>query len=677
MKKPVLAGLFGLCCFVLLLLAGCAREKVPSEQPSEMYERARQLASRYEDAAALELVSRALAIDTLDGKRPETARAIQLQARLLERNGELFRSLETYRVLEDCCASLLSDEMVRESILSRAQILSDLGYHDEVIGLLENFKPATSHEKLSVARIYEEVLLPEHSVPIYLSLEDAADAALRLQALSGLLHLSRTLNVKGLSRSEVYALETVEAARDLLEDVSHPDEYKAAVLRKAACRLQETGRHDSDASYLLFKALSLARAAGSGELEALLDYESNAVLQADPEVYARSSGYFDEHGMGLSYARALVWQAESGVPDERERLELLKTAFRYFLQELPPGRAGMFSSVFRDGTSSLLSLLAANGGYSTAFMVDEELRSWELSAIVLENQLTRTDRFARLQKEVYALQRRILRLLEEGVQVERIHRLRRFVNEKRGELSSSDGSGVLTSAVTLKTLQQSLGAHEAVIRVVPSKEWLTVMFIRSDMVDVSRSRITRDEFLSLAGLMSGHLQTGRSDALRTLSRHHARLKLSNILAGPFMRQLRQVEHLTVMSATPLPFRLLGDNRYLGRDMRISQIPSAREFLLDRSRRTVAGIDPVVELVIADSAAVARRLLVEGGGREIFLFWKPLTQSERDDLRVLLSMALKERGEPSRALLQLTAGDRGGSDAWLALSSFSADDTGAQ
>ncbi|WP_122892678.1 hypothetical protein [Prosthecochloris sp. ZM_2] len=695
MKISLLKVVAG-CAVVLLpfLLVACAESGSVDDGSGEIYDRVSALAEQQEDEAALELIERTVLFDSLESPRAGTASLLELKSRLEERSGRYCRALETHALLDSCCSDQLPGPVRAGHARSYARLLADFGRHRQAADVLLGLGTLSHADQLYLARCYERSGLVAEAAEVYRQLLQARHPAAKLDAASGLLHLSCAYGGDTFSRPAVYAVRTIERARKLLDSPGVASPSAVMALRRAARSLLEAGEYSADASYLLFKALSHARRSGMEAAVALLDGESNAVLKGDPEVYDRTMSWFQEHGMTLPWAMMTVRQSEEPGLERTERLELLRKGVRALSDELPAGASGPTADAFGTAVGRLGALLAESGMYSELFRLDEEMRCREIVDLVHRKEafslsgqdIALQKRIAGISRDISALQRRAVRYYETGDGIERLDELGELVSRKRGELNAAltglgsryafEAEKLQPVPVTAATIQRVLRPGQAVLKIVPAGPWLTVYYITHDTVRVTKSGMTAEDFLALARLVTGHLQTGGELGIQTLARHRARLELSEAVAGPFRAELGDLETLTVLSSVPLPVQLLGENRYLARDLAVTYLASARELLWDARHGREQAEERRISFVGADSLALARTLKISWPGDDIVVTWRPYEEQELDDLRVLLLMGLQNGRGLEQVVKEQAEYRRGSGGAeWMTLSVFGAPGAG--
>ncbi len=675
---------------ISIVSAGCTRHSPTEDRPGIYYEKAASLVLERDDNAALEALSHGIALDSLDGFSPATAAALDMKRQIEERNGDFFDALDTHRLIESRCSGMLEQEKDRERLRQKAIIYSLLGDVDEAVRLMRDEQGVMKRgDLLLMARWYEMAGRFDRSAEVYQDLARSDDLLLRIEGLAGLLELSQYRTFNGQRPTAYYAVRIIATAKQLL-DTPGPPLFHARAIRRAAMSLAETGRYDEDASYLFFKALSYARASGDERLQQLLDFESNNVRADNPDVYGRTTAYFEEHRMELPHALALIGRAGSGRVDVAERMRLLQQGVRLLQYQLPCSSFSAAGRRFRAASGRLVSLQISRGLFDDAFMIDEAMRTRELQALVLDDPslFSLPDVHEALEREILRLGREIEALLqrsvvayESGSGLELLEHAGRAVSARRGRLDELlagirgpapvEADKIQPEPVTIATLQKSLLPGSIILKIVVSDEWLAAYCIGKERIDVARKKIDASDVDALTALLRGHIELAQDNDLSPVARHSSRLSLTEMVLAPFAGQLRNVGHLTCISDEMVPVHLLGENRYLARDIPVSQLGSAREYVWYCNAQDSSGsVAQEIDFVDASSPAEAARIKLRHPDRALFLLWKSAQDKDRYDARVLLSLAMQQGSGPAAALLQMVRTEgRSDGPGWLTLTSY--------
>lgn len=660
--------------FVSVTLAGCPGPVPGPGISGDLLGEALSLAESGDDSAALKLLEKGLgAADTLDAYSQPVVDMLMLKRRLEERNGEYFKALDTHRILEEHGLAMLDSNEVTELGFAKARLLADMGRFSEAAETGDAVAGASAMDRLQVAAWFMQAGNDSKALRICSTLDAAADLPLRLEAAA------LALQAGGQARQ---AVKVLELSRQLVSRRGGEALREAYAFRRAAQSL--VGREDSmdDASYLFFKALSRARAAGAEKLEMVLDYEANAVLEHNPEVSARSAAYFEDNGMELPEALAFLDYARfSKVADER-RYELLRQGIRRLRFQLPPYRPQWVATALDAAVSELTDYLVSRGRYSEAFMLDEEMRLDSLSLMVQHDPTLFSrlpahaglyEEVSRLMQETAALTQRAVNILEAGRELDSLPHISALLHKKRGVLYSQlarvrevapfEAEKVLPGPVTLPRLQEKLSPDQAMLKVVTGKEWFAVYFVQGDKVSISRRQVDIDRFFRSLERFRQLVAIDPLGIEELLERDPDRLWLNNLLLDPFADRLQSVRHVTLLSRIPLPLQFLGEHHFFLKSHTVSMLSSGWEYYwLSVSPGNAAS--GVIEFSpVMTNVDRAMQIKVADPGHQLFLMWTPLSGNEQDETRVLLAMALQGGRLASAVLSDMQESDISDEGVW--------------
>lgn len=659
---------------VILFVAGCGKQEQKSgeEKVTALYEKAASYADNLEYEKALDLLQKGLALDTLAGFSGRTAKALNRKRQIEEVVGDYFHALASHDILEKRCKGMLPESAEAERVRSKASLLGELGEFVMAQETLKNIAALNVRDSLELARYHERAGEKEKAFAFYNVLSRNPDRVVGLRAYTGLLQLSLGGDVKEAAEPSVYAHRITEVAGKLISEKREEDKRAVLLaLRRAAAMLELFPAHMKDSSYLYFKALSLARTAGDDHLTQLLDFESNAVLTNNPEVYARALDYFERNNMRLARMAALLKQGIRGDIEDREKVKALKQGLDIYLHQVCPWPGYGIADLVDRSAEKLTELLLNNGRYAEAFESDEMPKLYELNRSVqldydsfdLSGQHDQLEhKVAVLGRELSALLQRLMNSFESGQGFEHHAATINAISKKRGllydlqaELRSvapSEAAKLTVVPVTLKTVQESLGEGHAVLKVVEGREWCTVFLVQSGYVEVSRRKVKAGLYRSRLQLFRDHLSMDSGGGNIVLAANSERLWLTDLLIKPYSGRLRDIHRLTVIADNPVPAHLLGHNRYLVRDLPVSGIYSASELVRQSSTTGGGDDDPVFGFYGIDRYREAVKRKFSFPHHAVFLLWKPFSAAELEELRVLLALSMQKGGNPSDVLHQL-------------------------
>lgn len=677
---------------IILVIAGCAeKERDPVDGGvTALYGKAGDYADNHEYEKALELLQEGLAKDTLDGFSGKTAEALNRKRRIEEATGNYFDALATHDILEKRCKGMLPQAVEEERIRSKASLLAELGEFDSAGKALKDIASLSVRDSLQLARYHELAGEKEKAFSLYNELCRNTGPLLALRACSGLLQMSLGGGVREVKKPSVYARRVTEIARELITQGSEGSQQAASLsLRRAAGLLELLPAHAKDASYLYYKALSLARAAGDRHLAQLLDFESNAVLNNDPEVYARTLDYFERNNMGLARMAALLKQGSKGMIDDREKIKALKHGLNIYQHQVSPWPGYAIAELVDRSAQRLTELLLDKGRYAEAFESDELRKLYELRQAIqrdygsfdLPEQHDQLERqVVRLDRELSALLQRLANCFESGEGFEHHATTIESINKKRGLLyellaevrnvAPLQAAKLTAAPTTLRTVQETLDDGHAALKIIEGRDWCTVFLVQNNYVDVSRRRVEKEVYRSRVRLFKERLSINAGRGSVRFALDSERLWLTDLLIKPHSRHLRDIRRLTVIADDPFPVHLLGINRYLVRDFPVSGVYSASELVRLASTTRDEGTIPVFNFFSVDGYREAIKQKSASPDHVVFLLWKAFSAAELEELRVLLALSMQKGENPSDVLHQLAQQQKAGNDnQWLYVSEY--------
>lgn len=674
---------------MILVFASCARqEKEPGDsETAEFYEKADSLAAGREYEKALELLQKGLAKDTLKGFSPITAKALNRKSMIEAVTGNYFDALASHEVIELRCRGMLPAAAEAERIRSKAALLAELGEFAGAAKTLMAVASLSVLDSLELARYQALAGEREKAFALYSGLSGNDDPVVALEAFTGLLELSLDASFGMAEAPSVYTHQITGIARKLVaEGKGGNEKAEALALRRAAILLELFPVHVEDASYLYFKALSRARAAGEEKLVQILDVESNAVLTKEPEVYARTLDYFERNNMPLERMAALLKQGAGGKMDDNSRIKILKQGLSVYRYHVAPRPGYGLAKLVDRSVETLTELLLNKGRYAEAFESDELKKLFVLRQVVqrgyvsveLPDEHEQLERqVVKLGSEMNALHQRLMNMYETGRGYENHEAVTDAINRKRGvfhqklaevqKVSPLLAERLTIDPVTLGTVQETLDEGHAVLKIMESREWCTVFLVQDNSVDVSRRKVNGAMYRSRLKLFRERIAMNADGGSTRIARDSGRLWLTDILIKPYTGRLNDINRLTVISSDPVPAHLLGNNRFLIRDFPVSWVYSANEFIRQASRKklTVPEQEYSFYSVERYQEALEQKLLFPR--HTVFLLWRHFPVSEIDELRVLFSLPL--RGDLSEVLHQMAQNRKVESDQWMYLTEY--------
>ncbi|WP_294347662.1 tetratricopeptide repeat protein [Prosthecochloris sp.] len=676
---------------VVFVAAACAKsEKEPAgEGRTVLYEKAAVHAANHDYEKALELLNKGLARDTLDGFSPETAEVLNRKSVIEALTGDYFDALASHEVIEQRCKGMLADSVEAERIRRKALLLSELGEFSEAEKALMKISAMSVQDSLKLAFFQIQAGEYEKAFALYKGVSGNTDPLISLQAYTGMLELSLDESFEKPEAPSFYVHKSIGLARRLLDGERKGTEMaEALALRRTAMLLEMFPAHVENASYLYFKALARARLAGEERLVQLLDFESNAVLANNPEVYARTLDYFERNNMPLAKMVVLLKQGTRSKMDDAEKIKALKKGLSIYQYQHAPYPGYAIDELFDRSTETLVELLLSKGRYAEAFEYDELKKLYVLKQTVLHNydslELSgKHEKLAfqveRLGLELSALLQRSMNCFESGrgydkhaVTIDAINKKRGRFYEKLGALRSVSplhAERLVLTPVTLRTVQQTLDDNHAVLKIIEGKHWCTVFLVQNGNVDVSRRKINATHYRSRLGLLTERLAMSAGTGIIPLARDPERLWLTDLLIKPYTGRLQDMERLTVIAGEPVPAHLLGNNRFLVRDFPVSWIYSANELVYQASLKEENDIEGEFAFYGVEKYRDALERKLTHPRQAVFLLWKHFSDAELDEIRVLLTLSLQQGGDPSGMLHQLVQNKQAESEQWFYVSEY--------
>jgi hypothetical protein len=227
--------------------------------------------------------------------------------------------------------------------------------------------------------------------------------------------------------------------------------------------------------------------------------------------------------------------------------------------------------------------------------------------------------------------------------------------------------------VTLTTIQKSLKPDQALVQLFIRDSLCTALLISNREMQIVSNPVPSSQLnAGLANLRNTLERAGVASA-QTMVKNRDRVWLNNVLLHSMSEKLSRYEHLIFISDTPIPLHLMGDDRFLGREKKLSMLYSAREAVL--SAPSSPGKDKVPSIVFFNASAIADARIYKmlHGEDKVFLLWKNMTKDQLDELKILMELYFKREKSGSGFLNSLASGtgDLTG-DQWLYLSSYGFD-----
>jgi len=332
--QPLRPGMAILVIF--LLFAGCSSPEKSGETPSEIYGKASELGRHGEYAKAIELYDRGLALESLDPPSEGAVLALVAKRGLEGRMGSYDAALATTSVLEGFGEGSVPDSVRTAILVDKSAWLGELGRFAEAADALRGVRAPGPAVQMRLAALLFQSGDTKGAVLLYRPMTLWRNPApVRIEAWAGILRCRLTDSAAVSEDGEKVAQKIVLESGRVFGMKGEPA-VRARALRAAASSLQLLDRHQRNASFLLFRALSLAERSGDRLLYQVLRLESNAAIVRKEDPFREVAAYFDAHNLSYARASALFMLSEAGGLTDNERISALEEGFAAAWQSAPP-----------------------------------------------------------------------------------------------------------------------------------------------------------------------------------------------------------------------------------------------------------------------------------------------------------------------------------------------------
>ncbi|NTU93788.1 MAG: hypothetical protein HGB29_02275 [Chlorobiaceae bacterium] len=659
--------------------------------PAALYREAAQLYRHRNYPEALETFNRAIGIDTLKGFPKRAIDALQLKSRIEYMTGEYYEAFRTFSALERHAGRTMPDSLHADMELSRARMYAELGNFRQAASVMGRIRQPDAWQRLQQAEFWKRGGAWAEAAAVYKGLAVAEDPALRIVALAGLLDCSVARRDLRLETPDAYAGKIAAISGRVMSMQAEPT-VRIRALRIAAKSLQLLEKQRPNASFLLFRALATAQHAGLARLDQILQYESNAVIVRKPDVYRSVIEYFGQRNMPYARMAAMFRLGMSPELTDAERIDALKGGLQIGQNYLIPFTATADILLENESVGTLEELLIANNRYFELFEVSEQAKLFdlqrEMQASAINFRLpagheSLQREIIELNREISGLLQRKINMVEEGSGFELSGLADKAISRKRGrlielesEVSTIDkGLAALLrpTPVTMMTLQKSLRPDEALIRLFIRDSLATSMLISGREMQIAVSQVPGYQVRTGIDGLRKSLEDGGPGAADRLAYDPQRLWLTDILLRSLGEHLSGYRHLLFVADSPIPMHLLGYERLLGTEKRISILGCAKEAAIYSVDSATSGQTPGMAFFDASRPDLARIYKMFHSSDRVFLLWKPMSKGELADLEKMLAVHLKRDGSGSGSLRRLAAGEGALPDSrWVNISSYGID-----
>ena len=576
-------------------------------------------------------------------------------------------------------------------VLNRARMYGELGYYAKAGASFDALESPSSSHRLRQAAYCLKGGNVRKASGIYRELSASEDSAVRMIALAGLMDCSVAYPHQGLDSPDRYAAR-VAAVSSRVMTMDAPAEKRILALRTAAKSLLKREKYRRDASFLLFRALALAEQSGQNRLAQLLQFESNAVIVQKPEVYRGVIDYFSQQGMPFAQASALFMLGANREVSDRERIDALRSGLSICQYYGIPATARDAVIMEKHAVNQLADLLIANARFFELFEASEQAKLLELQRNMQSNIFDfrlpagnekLQNEIIELSREITGLLQRKISIVEEGGGFAWSTPADAAINRKRGRLydlfaqagtvSKSAADQLQLTPATLRTVQKSLKPGQALVKLFIRDSLSTALLISNrEMEIVSSPALAVQVQGELVRLRRALSSSGASSA-GSLIGNADRLWLTHVLLRSMTDRIARYEHLVFIADVPVPFHLLGYDRFLGREKKLSLLGSASEAV--RYSELVVNRTRPPDVVLFDASRMEQARIHKMMHPEdaVFLCWKTLRKEEVDELKTLMELSFRKDFSGSGFLNNLASvSDSPAAGQWLYLSSYGMD-----
>jgi tetratricopeptide (TPR) repeat protein len=688
-RLPVSSGIMLLGLFVLY--AGCSSGNNAEETSRKLYTEASQLSRRGEYLKAIDSYNKAIALDTLQSASPRVVAALNEKRVIEGLTGSYYEALRTTIRLEKLPAGILSDSLRNAMLIDKATWLRELGSFRAAASSLEKVVSPTPQCRFELASLYQEIGEYGKASDIYRHfIGSERDPATRITAFAGLLQCKLARPQLNVEKAEAIAGRiAAESGRVFSMEGSLISRIQA--LRAASKSLQLLEKHRRNASYLLFRALTLAGESQNPMLLQLLRLESNAVIVRKADPFREAAEYFRIKNLQYGRASALFMLAESKSIDEEARISALQQGFSVSLNCAPPYPTREYLQLEKNAGRRLIGLLLEKSRMFDLFDAAEQtgMLGLQRSLQIYRQSLRLGKEHAALDAEVCQLQHEISGLLQRKADIffraegyEQNRAADQAINIKRGRLlellakvrsvNPVTAEVMELSPVTLQSVQGALKEDQAILKPLISDSLCGMMVIGKRQLQIAGSGPGFDSLRTVESAIRtirGELAKGGAGVLQPTAEQ---AWLSKLFYEPLSGSLGGYRHFVVISEDLFPYHILGSAHTTLPEKRYSFLQSLKEFsLLSENLQPESGASRIYFYRVDDVSAARIHKLFAPQDR-VFLLWKQCSSAELDALRQQIAFAMQGTVSGSDALLTLAKTASGGGESWEYISSYGSD-----
>ncbi|NTU53813.1 MAG: tetratricopeptide repeat protein [Chlorobiaceae bacterium] len=647
MKHLRLLAFPGFLCIILSLFSCSNRKGGPDAAP--WYQKAAHLERQKHYAEALEAYDKALAADTLNGFSRVTLEALCRISRIEFMTGRYSGAFRTCGIIERHAGVGLADSLHTAVVLDTARMYAELGLYGKAASIMASLRTSDPWHRYEQATLLFRSGDVDGASHLYGDLSLSEDPSIRMVAFAGLLDCSLAQPGSVPDTPERCAAKIAAVSARVMQ-MTAPPEQKIRALRIAARTLQQLEKQKPDASFLLFRALSMAQSAGLTRLVPILQYESNAVLVNKPDTYRSVIEYFGQKNMIYAKAAALCKLGQSPELKPAERISALRSGLDACQYYGIPATAEGYTRVIREAVCKLEDILIAEGRYTELFDLGAQAELLSLRSRLQSNisafQLPAGHESLRneivgLSSEIAGLLQRNLSMFEEGTDYRLGALADQAIGQKQGRLieliaeaSKIDETVPLKlqpEPLTLRSIQNHLQPEQALVRFYLRDSLSTVMLLSKTEMQIVTSSLSAEQVKAGFADLKQRLASGDRAQVAGADFDSQRLWLTDSLLKSMSDRLATYRHIIFVSGQPEPFHLLGRRTGYGRERKVSWLVSSNEVCVQPGKRA-RGKSVFFDADRPEKAQIHKRFHPND---QVFLTWKPLSREEVDRLNTAM------------------------------------------
>ncbi len=682
---PIFSGLLllGFSFFSLSCSSGNSAE----ENSTKLYEQASAYKNKGEYLKAIDCYNKGIALDSLNITSPKVVAALQEKRALEGVTGSYYDALRTTLRLEKLPEGVLSDSLRNAMLVEKAAWLRELGSFRAAAASLEKVSSPAPQIRFELASLYREIGEYRKAAEIYSEFTGMErDPVIRITALAGQLQCKVAepeLNIE--SADAIAGKIAAESGRVFGMQEALIERIQA--LRTASKSLQLLPNHKRNASYLLFRALTLAEESKNQLLVQILRFESNAVIVRKPDSFREAAEYFRLQNLPYARSAALFMLAESDGIDDAERVSSLQQGFSVSRNSAPPWTGEASLQLEKNAGKRLVGLLLEKSRIFELFDASEQTGFLALQRSIQQDRrsLLPGKEHALLNAEICRLQHEISGLLQRKADIffraegyEKNRAADQAINIKRGRLlelvsrvrsiNPRAAEIMRFSPEALQSVQGRLKDDQAIIKPLISDSLCGVMLIGKRQLQIAISSSFDSLHTADSSIRTFRRELAHGNIHQTVEKEWFRKAFSESLEG----SIEGYRHLVIISADLFPFHILAEGNHSKDEKRYSYLQSITEFsLLSQPLKPEIGASKIYFYPV-DNVSGARIHKLFAPRDRIFLLWKEYRNSELDALRQQIALAMQGTLSASEAMVSIAETSAGGREIWRYVSLYGDD-----